>query len=99
MPDTASFSQYKRISGTAAGTTVVMNRNGSLERIILGSNKTGTISFYDVASSDGTASTNFIMAIDNTSGTIPSSVECGFRVKAGLVAVTGGTTDILAVYN
>lgn len=99
MADTSSFAQYKRMSGTAAGTTVFMDRNGSFEGVIIGTNKEGTVTFYDVATAAGTAAGNYIVAVNNNSGTIPTRVEMGFRVKNGLVGVSGGTTDVTVVYN
>lgn len=94
-----SQAQWKRVSGTAAGTTVVFARNGSFERIVLGQNKTGTATFYDTDSASGTAATNYIATIDNTSGTVPHSVEVGIAVKKGLTVVVGGTVDMTVIYN
>ena len=72
---------YLRVSGTAAGTTVILDHPGNLERIIFPANKTGTLSFYDIAVAGGSAATNFITAIANTTGTIPANMECGFGLK------------------
>jgi hypothetical protein len=94
-----SSNAYLRVSGTAAGTTVVLDHAGNVDRLIFGSNKTGTVSFYDVATAAGSAAGNLIMTVQNTSGTMPISTECGFGVKRGLIAVTGGTTDVVVVYS
>lgn len=95
MADITSQGQYYRFSGTAAGTSVLLDRGGGIQRIIFPANKTGTVSLYDSAS--GTSATNFITDIPNTVGSIPSSLECGFRVKDGLTVVGGGTTDMTFV--
>lgn len=97
MADNTFLGSYYRFSGTAAGTSVVLDRSGEVRRIIFPANKTGTVSLYDVATAAGTAATNFITDIPNTVGSIPSSMECGFRVKHGLTVVGGGTTDMTFV--
>lgn len=97
MADNTFQGNYYRFSGTAAGTSVLLDRGGAVRRVIFPANKTGTVSLYDVASATGTADTNYIMDLPNTVGTIPSSVECGFRVKKGLTVVGGGTTDMTFV--
>lgn len=94
-----SQSSYSRLSGTAAGTTVVSSIPGSFERLIVGGNKEGTATFYDSATAAGTSSTNFIVAVNNNSGSIPTSIEIGIRTKLGLTAVVGGTTDLTVVYS
>lgn len=97
MADNTFLGSYYRFSGTAAGTSVLLDRNGEVRRIIFPANKTGTVSLYDVASAAGAIAANYIMDIPNTVGTIPSSLECGFRVKNGLTVVGGGTTDMTFV--
>lgn len=89
--------QYKRVSGTAAGTTVIKADSGYLKGIVMGQNKTGTIALYDHAS--GTSSTSLLTNINNTSGTAPVSIDFDIRFRNGLVAELGGTTDILVIYN
>lgn len=93
----ASKGQYTRVFGTAAGTTVIRTADANFERIILGQTKTGTVSFYDTGAATGTTSANFLGDFQNTVGSVPVSIEMGFRVKNGLTAVIGGTTDMIAV--
>jgi hypothetical protein len=90
-----SGAQYQRVSGTAAGTTVVYPLPGVLYRVVLGQGKTGTVSLYDSDS----AVENLIAAVDNNSGTVPTFVDFGCRVKNGIVAVVSGTTDVTVIYN
>ena len=92
-----SGGQWKRISGTAAGTTNVMTTSGNLYSIYLPATKTGTASFYD--QNAGTSSANFIFDLANTVGTIPTSLNLSLRVKNGLTVVVGGTTDMTVVYD
>ena len=88
--------QYKRVSGTAAGTTVIQDHNGVLKGYLIGQNKTGTITIYDNAT--GTTADSLLSVINNNSGSIPLSADLQVRFKDGLVAETGGTTDILFIY-
>lgn len=88
--------QYKRISGTAAGTTVIKASSTVLHSIVIGQNKTGTVTFYDNAS--GTTAASLLANIDNTTGTQPTSLVFNAQMKNGLVAESGGTTDMLVIY-
>lgn len=98
MADLVPQAQYKRVTATAAGTTVLLDRGGAIVRMIPNNNQTGTLTLYDVATAGGSASTNFICLIPNTQGTANTPVELGFRTKAGCIAVTGGTVDATFVY-
>lgn len=89
--------QWQRVSGTAAGTTVVKAEPGNLKTIIMGQNKTGTATFYDHAS--GTSATSLMFILQNTSGTSPLALDINCRFKNGLVAETGGTTDMTVIYS
>ena len=89
---------YTRISGTAAGTSLVVNRSQVLEGVFIGQNKTGTVSLYDSATTAGTSSTNFLGDIQNTCGSVPVGPKIGASLHNGLVAVTGGTTDMLLIW-
>ena len=95
MQPTSGF-QYKRVSGTAAGTTVIKASYGQLKNIVIGQNKTGTIALYDHAS--GTSAASLLVNLDNTAGTTPVSINFDMRFRNGLVAEIGGTTDILVIY-
>lgn len=86
-----------RVSGTAAGTTLVLGRAGQFARVIVPATRTGTASFYDSSTAAGTTAGNFLFAVANTTGSIPTSIEAGFRVKDGLAVVVGGTTDFTVV--
>lgn len=88
--------QWQRISGTAAGTTVVKASPTVLHAVVLGQNKTGTVTFYDHAS--GTSATSLMTKLDNTVGTQPTTVTFNSQCKNGLVAESGGTTDMLVIY-
>jgi hypothetical protein len=88
--------QWQRISGTAAGTTVVKASETTLYGVVIGQNKTGTVTFYDHAS--GTSATSKLGSVDNTCGTQPTSLDIGARMRNGIVAETGGTTDMLVIY-
>ncbi len=103
MADLVSQSQYKRIAATAAGTTVLLDRNGSFERVLFNQNQTGTVTFYDVPTIQGTTaattSASLIGVMNNNVGSVPVAVPLMCRVRYGLVAVTGGTVDFTVIYN
>ena len=95
MQPTSGYS-YKRVSGTAAGTTVIKDAYGYLKGLAIGQNKEGTVTIYDNAS--GAAADDYLSAIDNNAGSIPTSLNFDMRFKKGLTAVVGGTTDMLFIY-
>jgi hypothetical protein len=97
MGQPISLGQSVRVMGTAAGTTVVRDRSANLIRVILPANQTGTATFYDTNVADGTAATNHIVAVAQTSGSIPSSFEVGVTTRNGLTYVVGGTVDFTIV--
>lgn len=90
--------QFKRVNGTSAGTTVVKDSRTVLYGILLGQNKTGTATIYNTNVAGGTAAANYFAAIDNTSGTIPQSLQLGAAFNKGITVVTGGTTDMTFIY-
>lgn len=92
MQPTSGF-QYKRISGTTIGTTVI--KANYLKNVIIGNNKVGTVTLYDDAS--GTSSA-VLTSISNSSS-VPASISFDTRLRNGLVAVAEGTTDLLITYN
>jgi len=94
-----SLSQYTVVSGTAAGTTVVHSRPANLVRVYIPANRTGTVSVYDCATADATASTNVITDIACTVGSIPTSIEFGITTHSGITCVTGGTTNLVVITN
>jgi hypothetical protein len=69
-----------------------LERPGNLRNIFVGQTQTGTVSFYDSSSAEGTASTNYMGDVVNT--TIANH-RVDLRLRNGLVAITGGTTDLL----
>lgn len=91
LPDGA---QWYRVQGTAAGTTTIKDSRTVLYGVILGQNKTGTVTFYDSSS----AATNQVVAIDNTSGTQATSIQVGARMRNGITVVKGGTVDMTVIY-
>lgn len=95
MSQPVSGCDWSRVSGTAAGTTTLTTGNKTLARVVIGATKEGTVTFYD--SSSGTTA-SLLSAIGNTGGSIPTSVEIGARVKAGITCVQAGTTDMLVMY-
>lgn len=91
-----SGAQWKRVSGTAAGTTVIKSNLTTLYGVVIGQNKTGTVTFYDNAS--GTSAATHMTAIDNTAGTPGQSLYIGARCRNGITVVTAGTTDMLVTF-
>ena len=96
MLQPVSGAQWQRVNGTAAGTTVVKAAPTVFYGVLIGQNKTGTVTFYDNAT--GTSATSLMTNVDNTSGTRPLFVPIGAQMKKGLVAEVGGTTDMLVIY-
>jgi len=91
------LAQYYRVSGTASGTTTILNRKGNFHKLFIPTTKTGTATFYDNAS--GTSSDTYLFEISNSvAGSVNPTKELGLRVKNGLTVVTGGTTDFLVIY-
>lgn len=97
MSQPVSYGQAIRISGTAAASQLIRDRSAAVVRVIVPTTKTGTIDIYDASGTAGTAASNFIMSIQNTGGSIPTSADLGFTTRNGLVAVKGGTTDLVLV--
>jgi hypothetical protein len=96
------YPQFTRISGTAAGTTVITNRYGYLDKVVLPATKTGTVTFYDCSTAAGTTAANQIMGEFSNAvnaANLPYVLPFGGRFEKGLVAVVGGTTDITVVWN
>ena len=90
--------QYKVIAGTAAGTAVLLDRPGSLFRVFVPANRTGTVEFYDCATAAGTSDANNLCSVACTVGTIPTSIEMQCNLNKGLVYISGGTTRLTVVY-
>lgn len=88
---------YKRISGTVAGTTNLLQRKGNLYGLFITLSKTGTATFYDEAA--GTSAGSHMFEISNAvAGSVNPQKIINARVKNGLTVVTGGTTDFMVIY-
>lgn len=87
--------QWTRISGTAAGTTVISDQPANLISVTGGANKEGTVTLYDTNVAGGSTATNHMIAINNNSGSIPFTITPMVATRKGIVAVVGGTTDVL----
>jgi len=89
--------QFKRISGTVAGTTIISVESTNLHAILIGENKTGTVTFYN----DGTTTTTaqYMFALQNTCGTVGQNFIIDAQCPKGLTVATGGTTDLFITYN
>ena len=97
MAQDSRIGQAIQVQGTAAGTTVIRPRACELLRIILPSNQTGTATFYDTAIAGGTAASNYVLAVAQTAGSIPSGFEVGAAVSKGLTVVVGGTVNFSVI--
>ena len=95
MAQPVSAAQWKRLSGTAAGTTVISETPATLCTVTAGGNYTGTITFYDASTAGGSSATNLMLAINNNSGSVPVTIDPYVSTRNGIVAVLGGTTDVL----
>lgn len=90
---TNSGYEYKRIIGTAAGTTVVKSVPSVLKNVFFSQSKTGTADFFDTNLATGTALSNqLFLPIPNVIGT-PNMYEFNYTLKNGLTVVVGGTVD------
>lgn len=99
MPQPVSSSNYKHISGTAAGTTVISNQECSFNSVTFGGNYTGTLTFYDCDTEAGTTTANLLISVNNNSGSIPTTFSPAVQTNNGLTVVIGGTTDALVGYS
>lgn len=94
--------QWTKLSGTAAGTTVVATSNSYLSRIIFPGTATGTAIFYDTGSAGGTSATNQFFTIDQnkigTAGGWPSYMDVGTRMRDGITAVVSGTVNMYIIW-
>lgn len=87
--------KWKRISGTAIGTAVVIPEPTVLHSIIIGENKTGTIAFYDDTAG---SSSSYMFTLQNTCGTVPQNLIIDAQCRYGLSYVVSGTTDLCITY-
>jgi cyanophycinase-like exopeptidase len=91
---------WKRIQGTAAGTTTLMDsRSGQFNGIYLGGTSAGTIAMYDTDAGTSAATEIFSRSLVSV-GTAPAFLPFSFDVKKGLKVVHTGTSyDFVVVYN
>jgi hypothetical protein len=90
--------QYYRVSGTAAGTTVIKASETILHAVVIGETKTGTVTFYDSATAAGAVAAVQLFTLQNTAGSVPQNVICDGQMKKGITVVVGGTTDMTVFY-
>ncbi len=83
---------YYRLTGTAAGTTIILPRSGNWNTYTVGTATTGTVTFYDSATIAGTAAGN---QLNGYTGAVVNH-DLRIYLKNGLVALLGaGTIDAL----
>lgn len=87
--------QWFNISGTAAGTAVITNKQATLAAVYIPANNTGTVTFYDSAT--GTAAKSIAFA--NTVGSIPTNIWLNINFSNGIAYTVGGTTSVVAIWN
>ena len=87
--------QWYNLATTSAGTPTIKAEPCILVGVMIGNNKTGTVTFHDSAS--GTTA-KFMSGISNAAGTAPVYVQMNAQMKAGLTAVVGGTVDVTVFY-
>jgi hypothetical protein len=90
-----SGGEYINIAGTAAGTANIKARSCVLDRIIIPSTKTGTVTFYDNAA--GTTAASAIFEIVNDTVDFPTVLECNLQCKNGLSYARGGTVGMTVI--
>ena len=90
-----SGGEFVNIAGTAAGTVTIKDRSCVLDRIILPSTKTGTVTFYDNAT--GTTAASQIFEIVNDTVDFPTAVKCNLQCKNGLTYFSGGTVGMTVI--
>lgn len=88
--------QWTRVSGTAAGTVAVSVGPAAIRRVIIGANKEGTVTFYD--NLGGTSAATQVMAFNNNSGSIPTSLPIDAQFRNAITVAKGGTTDLTVVW-
>lgn len=94
--------QWTKLSGTAAGTTVISDRNCYMARIIFPGTATGTAIFYDTRVATGTTAGNQFFTIDQnkigTAGGWTPALEVGARMNNGITAVVSGTVNMFVIW-
>lgn len=86
---------WHRISHTAGTTVSLFAAPKVLEKVVMGSNSEGTVTFYDNAS--GTSSATECLVVDDAGVDFPQTLNCDFQLRNGLTYVAGGTVDVTLV--
>jgi hypothetical protein len=86
---------YAYLSGTAAGTTNLIDRSVNLNRLIFGTPTTGTAWIYDNAAGDNSG--NLIYTFLGT--TTYEQVDLDLKLRTGLTYASTGTTNVIATYS
>lgn len=98
MPLPYSGYQYTRVQGTAAGTAQISDGPINFVGALIGQQQTGTVTLYD--NSGGTSAATYVIALDNTVGTVSQFVgPINVQFKKGLTYGVGGTTDMVLVWD
>lgn len=99
MPQPVAGFEPLRVAGTAAGTTVVLDRNGVLGSVFCGVPTAGTVAFHESKTAAGAAAGNllFTMDMNQSAGTaLDSSTNNHFNWDVnGLTVIVSGTTDFV----
>jgi hypothetical protein len=83
---------YFHLTGTAAGTTSVMNYGGNFNVYTVGTATTGTVTFFDSSGTlMGTTAANRMLSF---TGAVVNA-QPWTKTKNGLLAVVSGTIDAL----
>lgn len=90
--------QWVSVAG-GVGTTVVTDRKGNLERIIVPGTYVGTINFHDAASATGTSATSQILSLGLPTTAIPFDLNVHARFKNGLIYQATGTPVLTFTWN
>jgi hypothetical protein len=86
---------YRYLSGTAAGTSCLIDNPVNLNRLIFGTPTTGTAWIYDNAAGDGSG--NLIYTFLGT--TTYKQVDLDLKLQKGLTYATSGTTNVIVTYS
>lgn len=89
--------QFTRI--TAAGTTVVKNISGNVQRILVPGTFVGSVTIHDSATAAGTSATTPIFVLGLPASSIPQSIEVGARCKDGITYEAAGTPTCTIIWD
>ena len=91
---------WTNIIATAAGTVQVTDHDTRLRAVYIPASATGTVTIYDTTSTLGTASAGTARALTFVNDTVdfPTYIPLDLQMKTGIVAVTGGTTNLTVIW-